>query len=441
MLEWILEALGAAGFARKDVVFICGYRAEVVRAPLPRVHVRREPRLGEEQHPGVAPLRARAPRRRLRLDVRRHRLPRLGGEEGRRLAARQGPRLRHRLAPPLRRPRRSTPRATPRRCAPRATASSSCRAASRPRGRAASSSASPSSPPDGAREMVAAFDEAQRRSGPGKTWREGRTFEQRVPHRSLPGDARARLGLPPRRHARRLHGDRHAAGPRERREVVARVDAGVTRPAMARHRGPPRRREQALRPGEARASRAPAALEAITLSVGARASSSSSWARAGAASRRRCASSRGSRSPTRGRSTIAGRSMNGVAAAGPRRRDGLPGLRALPADDRARDPRVPAQDARASRASERDARGRRGGGAPAHREAPRPAPGRALRAASGSGSRWAGPSSASRASSSSTSRSRTSTPRSAATSASRSASSSGASARPRSTSRTTTSRR
>ncbi|MBV9949138.1 MAG: phosphocholine cytidylyltransferase family protein [Myxococcales bacterium] len=35
MLEWILEALGAAGFARKDVVFICGYRAEVVRARYP----------------------------------------------------------------------------------------------------------------------------------------------------------------------------------------------------------------------------------------------------------------------------------------------------------------------------------------------------------------------------------------------------------------------
>jgi len=35
MLEWILEALGAAGFERKDVVFICGYRAEVVRARYP----------------------------------------------------------------------------------------------------------------------------------------------------------------------------------------------------------------------------------------------------------------------------------------------------------------------------------------------------------------------------------------------------------------------
>jgi choline kinase len=35
MIEWILEALGAAGFARKDVVFICGYRADVVRARYP----------------------------------------------------------------------------------------------------------------------------------------------------------------------------------------------------------------------------------------------------------------------------------------------------------------------------------------------------------------------------------------------------------------------
>jgi choline kinase len=35
MLDWILEALGAAGFARKDVVYICGYRADVVRARYP----------------------------------------------------------------------------------------------------------------------------------------------------------------------------------------------------------------------------------------------------------------------------------------------------------------------------------------------------------------------------------------------------------------------
>ncbi len=35
MIEWILDALGAAGFARKDVVFICGYRAEVVRGRYP----------------------------------------------------------------------------------------------------------------------------------------------------------------------------------------------------------------------------------------------------------------------------------------------------------------------------------------------------------------------------------------------------------------------
>src|ERR1700722_1755081 len=35
MLEWILEALADGGFARKDVVYICGYRAEVVRARYP----------------------------------------------------------------------------------------------------------------------------------------------------------------------------------------------------------------------------------------------------------------------------------------------------------------------------------------------------------------------------------------------------------------------
>jgi choline kinase len=35
MLEWILEALGAAGFARNDVVYICGYKADVVRVRYP----------------------------------------------------------------------------------------------------------------------------------------------------------------------------------------------------------------------------------------------------------------------------------------------------------------------------------------------------------------------------------------------------------------------
>jgi choline kinase len=37
MLEWILDALGAAGFQRKDVLFICGYKAEVVRARYPEL--------------------------------------------------------------------------------------------------------------------------------------------------------------------------------------------------------------------------------------------------------------------------------------------------------------------------------------------------------------------------------------------------------------------
>jgi len=37
MLEWILDALGTAGFARKDVVYVCGYRADVVRARYPEL--------------------------------------------------------------------------------------------------------------------------------------------------------------------------------------------------------------------------------------------------------------------------------------------------------------------------------------------------------------------------------------------------------------------
>ena len=35
MLDWILEALASAGFSRKDVVFVCGYAEEVVRARYP----------------------------------------------------------------------------------------------------------------------------------------------------------------------------------------------------------------------------------------------------------------------------------------------------------------------------------------------------------------------------------------------------------------------
>lgn len=35
MLEWILDALGEAGFSRRDVVFICGYRSEVIKERYP----------------------------------------------------------------------------------------------------------------------------------------------------------------------------------------------------------------------------------------------------------------------------------------------------------------------------------------------------------------------------------------------------------------------
>src|ERR1700742_3467650 len=35
MLDWILEALGAAGIRKKDIVFVCGYAQDVVRARYP----------------------------------------------------------------------------------------------------------------------------------------------------------------------------------------------------------------------------------------------------------------------------------------------------------------------------------------------------------------------------------------------------------------------
>ena len=35
MLEWILEAFESAGLSRQDVVFVCGYRADVIKARYP----------------------------------------------------------------------------------------------------------------------------------------------------------------------------------------------------------------------------------------------------------------------------------------------------------------------------------------------------------------------------------------------------------------------
>jgi NDP-sugar pyrophosphorylase family protein len=35
MLEWILDALKEGGFSRKDIVFVCGYKADVLRARYP----------------------------------------------------------------------------------------------------------------------------------------------------------------------------------------------------------------------------------------------------------------------------------------------------------------------------------------------------------------------------------------------------------------------
>jgi choline kinase len=35
MLEWILDAYASAGLSRKDVVFVCGYRADVIKARYP----------------------------------------------------------------------------------------------------------------------------------------------------------------------------------------------------------------------------------------------------------------------------------------------------------------------------------------------------------------------------------------------------------------------
>ena len=102
ILEWVLEALAAGGFTRKDVIFICGYRAEVIRARYPEfTYV--ENRDWEQNNILLSLLTARDIEGRFRVDLRRHRLSGRYRERSLRLAARQSSRLRHRLAAPLRR--------------------------------------------------------------------------------------------------------------------------------------------------------------------------------------------------------------------------------------------------------------------------------------------------------------------------------------------------
>ena len=110
-------------------------------------------------------------------------------------------------------------------------------------------------------------------------------------------------------------------------------------------------------------------------------------------------------------------------AQGPRHRDGLPELRALPAHDRAREPGVRPEDPQDAEGGDRPA-GRRGGADPRHRPSSSTASPSSSRAASASASPSAAPSCASPPSSSSTSRSPTSTPSCACRCAPRSRSSS-----------------
>ncbi len=78
MLEWILEAFESAGLKRKDVVFICGYRADVIKARYPDfTYVTNHD--WENNNILLSLLMAREYlARRLRLDLRRHRLRRRG---------------------------------------------------------------------------------------------------------------------------------------------------------------------------------------------------------------------------------------------------------------------------------------------------------------------------------------------------------------------------
>ena len=128
------------------------------------------------------------------------------------------------------------------------------------------------------------------------------------------------------------------------------------------------------------------------------------------------------------------------AAEGPRHRDGLPELRALPAHDRRREHGLRAQDRRRRQGRARRSRAR-GREAARPRALPRAASRRRSRAVSVSASPWAARSCASRRCSSWTSRCRTSTPSCACRPAPRSRRCSAVSASPPSTSRTTRPRR
>ena len=281
-----------------------------------------------------------------------------------------------------------TPRATARRCAPRATGSSSCRGASPPSRPAASSSASPSSPPT-ARASWSRRSTRRGPSGRATVWREGRTFEraylidlfQEMIER---GSAFHRVDT----HGGYMEIDTRR-GSRVRREVVARVAAGVVTRGSAPHSPPPR---------PAAHERPEIALDGVAQAVRRAAAASASAPRSTTS---RCASTRGrvrrrrrpermrqvddaahrrrSRRARRGHGRHRGAPDERRPAAGPRRRHGLPGLRALPADDGAPDPRVPAQDARACPRRIGRARSAEAAALLAHRALARPAPWGALR--------------------------------------------------------------
>ena len=113
--------------------------------------------------------------------------------------------------------------------------------------------------------------------------------------------------------------------------------------------------------------------------------------------------------PTEGEVLIDGAGRHRPAAAGPQDRDGVPELRALPAQDRARQHRLPAEGRGHGRATSARRRpsGRPSCSASSASSTASPA---SSPAASGSGSRWPGRWCASRRSSCSTSRCPTSTP-------------------------------
>ena len=223
MLDWILDALGAGGFARKDVLFIGGYKIDVVRARYPELSYV-ENRDWERNNILGSLLCARESLSAGFVSTYADIVYR--GSTVKKLVASPHDKV---LACDTDWRRRYVDRSQHPETDGEKMRAEGDRVVELSR-RIPSEKASGEFigvmkfSADGAREMVGAFDEARARQIDRPLARRAH-LRARLPHRSLPGDDRAGLRLPSRRHPRRLHGNRYGGRPGLRREVVARIRA------------------------------------------------------------------------------------------------------------------------------------------------------------------------------------------------------------------------